>query len=47
VIEATGSYWTRVTGSLYEAGFRVCAINPKQAYHYAQANLQDSVGYFV
>lgn len=42
VIEATGSYWIQVARSLHEAGFRVHVINPKQAYHYAQANLQQT-----
>jgi transposase len=42
VIEATGSYWIQVARHLYEAGFRVHVINPKQAYHYAQANLQQT-----
>jgi transposase len=40
VMEATGSYWTQVARSLYEAGFQVHVINPKQAYHYAQSKLQ-------
>jgi transposase len=42
VMEATGSYWIQVARHLYEAGFRVHVINPKQAYHYAQANLQQT-----
>jgi transposase len=42
VIEATGSYWTQAARSLYEAGFQVYVINPKQAYPYAQANLQQT-----
>jgi transposase len=40
VMEATGSYWTQVARCLYEAGFQVYVINPKQAYHYAQSKLQ-------
>jgi transposase len=42
VIEATGSYWIQVARRLSEAGFQVDVINPKQAYHYAQAHLQQT-----
>lgn len=40
VIEATGTYWMRAARYLYQAGFRVSVINPRQAYHFAQAMLK-------
>jgi transposase len=40
VIEATGTYWMRLATYLYQEGFRVSVINPRQAYHFAQAMLK-------
>jgi transposase len=42
VLEATGTYWMHPALALYEAGFQVSIINPRQAYHYAQARLQQA-----
>lgn len=42
VIEATGTYWMRLARTLYQTGFQVSVINPRQAYHYAQALLQQA-----
>lgn len=42
VIEATGTYWMRLATTLYQDGFQVCVINPRQAYHFAQATLQQA-----
>lgn len=40
VMEATGSYWMKMTTYLYEAGFGVSVINPAQAHYFAKALLQ-------
>jgi transposase len=42
VIEATGTYWMRPAQALYQAGFQVSVINPRQAYHFAQAVLRQA-----
>ena len=42
VIEATGTYWMRVAAYLHHAGLQVSVINPRQAYHFAQAKLQQA-----
>jgi transposase len=42
VLEATGTYWMHLALALHEAGFQVSVINPRQAYHYAQARLQQA-----
>lgn len=42
VIEATGTYWMQLATYLYRAGIQVSVINPRQAYHFAQANLQQA-----
>lgn len=42
VIEATGTYWMRVATALYQMGFQISVINPRQAYHFARANLQQA-----
>jgi len=42
VIEATGTYWMCLARFLYEQGFQVSVINPRQAYHFAQAHLQQA-----
>ena len=40
VLEATGSYWVALAVALHEAGYRVAAINPRQAHHFAKAQLR-------
>jgi transposase len=40
VMEATGSYWVALATTLTRAGFRVSAINPAQAHHFAKALLK-------
>jgi transposase len=40
VMEATGSYWVSLATTLAQAGFRVSAINPAQAHHFAKALLK-------
>ena len=42
VIEATGTYWMRLATSMYQAGFAVSVINPRQAYHFALALLKQA-----
>jgi transposase len=40
VMEATGNYWLYLALALYEAEIAVSVINPQQAYHFAQSQLQ-------
>src|SRR3954451_12927566 len=40
VLEATGSYWVALAVALHEAGYRVAVINPRQAHHFAKAQLR-------
>jgi transposase len=40
VLEATGNYWVALAVALHEAGYRVAAINPRQAHHFAKAQLR-------
>jgi len=40
VLEATGSYWVALAVALHEAGYRVAVVNPRQAYHFAKAQLR-------
>jgi len=42
VIEATGTYWMRLATYCHQAGLQVSVINPRQAYHFAQATLQQA-----
>jgi len=42
VLEATGTYWMRVAVALHRAGYRVSVINPRQAYHFAEALLKQA-----
>jgi transposase len=37
VLEATSTYWIRLALFLYEAGYAVCVINPKQGHDFAKA----------
>ena len=40
VLEATGSYWVALAVALHEAGYRVAVVNPRQAHHFAKAQLR-------
>jgi transposase len=40
VLEATGNYWVALAVTLHEAGFPVAVVNPRQAYHFAKAQLR-------
>ena len=40
VLEATGNYWVGLAVALHEAGYRVAAVNPRQAHHFAKAQLR-------
>ena len=40
VLEATGNYWVTLAVALHEAGYRVAVVNPRQAHHFAQAQLR-------
>ena len=40
VLEATSAYWVALTIALHEAGYRVAVINPRQAHHFAKAQLR-------
>ncbi len=40
VLEATGNYWVALAVALHEAGYRVAVINPRQAHHFAKAQLR-------
>ena len=39
VLEATGTSWVALAVALHEAGYRVAVINPRQAHHFAKAQL--------
>jgi transposase len=39
-MEATGTYWVALAVALHEAGYRVAVVNPRQAHHFAQAQLR-------
>lgn len=40
VLEATGNYWVAFAVTLHEAGYRVAVVNPRQAHHFAKAQLR-------
>jgi transposase len=40
VLEATGTYWVALAVALHEAGYRVAVVNPRQAHHFAKAQLR-------
>jgi transposase len=40
VVEATGNYWVALAVTLHEAGYRVSVVNPRQAHHFAKAQLR-------
>jgi transposase len=40
VLEATGNYWVALAAALHEAGYRVAVVNPRQAHHFAKAQLR-------
>jgi transposase len=40
VLEATGNYWVALAVVLHEAGYRVAVVNPRQAHHFAKAQLR-------
>ncbi len=40
VLEATGTYWVGLAVALHEAGYRVAVVNPRQAHHFAKAQLR-------
>src|ERR687893_2348068 len=40
VLEATGNYWAALAVALHEAGYRVAVVNPRQAHHFAKAQLR-------
>jgi transposase len=40
VLEATGSYWVALAVALHEAGHPVAVVNPRQAHHWAKAQLR-------
>ncbi len=40
VLEATGNYWVALAVALHEAGYRVAVVNPRQAHHFAKAQLR-------
>src|SRR5918997_6335424 len=40
VLEATGNYWVALAVALHEAGYRVAVVNPRQAPHFAKAQLR-------
>ncbi len=40
VLEATANYWVALAVALHEAGFRVAVVNPRQAHHFAKAQLR-------
>jgi transposase len=39
-LEATGNYWVALAVALHEAGYRVAVVNPRQAHHFAKAQLR-------
>jgi transposase len=40
VLEATGNSWVALAVTLHEAGYRVAVITPRQAHHFAKAQLR-------
>jgi transposase len=40
VLEATGTYWVALAVALHEAGYGVAVVNPRQAHHFAKAQLR-------
>ena len=40
VMEATGNSWVALAVTLHEAGYRVAVVNPRQAHHFAKAQLR-------
>jgi transposase len=42
VLEATSTYWMQVAVFLCEAGYAVRVVNPKQAHHFMQAQMQQT-----
>ncbi len=40
VLEATGTYWVALAVALHERGYRVAVVNPRQAHHFAKAQLR-------
>lgn len=42
VLEATSTYWMQVAVQLCEAGYEVRVVNPKQAYHFMQGEMQQT-----
>lgn len=42
ILEATGTYWMRLATYCDQAGLQVSVINPRQAYHFAQATLRQA-----
>jgi transposase len=40
VLEATGNYWVALAVALHEVGYRVSVVNPRQAHHFAKAQLR-------
>ncbi len=40
VLEATGNSWVAPAVALHEAGYRVAVVNPRQAQHFARAQLR-------
>lgn len=40
VLEATGNYWVALAVALHELGYRVAVVNPRQAHHFAKAQLR-------
>ncbi len=40
VLEATGTYWVGLAVALHEAGYPVAVVNPRQAHHFAKAQLR-------
>ena len=39
-LEATGNYWVALAVALHEAGYHVAVVNPRQAHHFAKAQLR-------
>jgi transposase len=39
-LEATGTYWVALAIALHEAGYRIAVVNPRQAHHFATAQLR-------
>jgi len=40
LLEATGNYWVALAVTLHEAGYQVSVVNPRQAHHFAKAQLR-------